>query len=77
MPGHLFIAALKNQGSLLFEFFKEDKIALENLINYYKGISNLDTTKEEAQETNNQIIKKEKINFNILYKIKRALGFNL
>ena len=77
LPSHLFIAALKNQDSLLFEFFKEDKNRLENLINYYKGLYDINTEKQDAEENNNKVINQGNTNFSLLYKIKKTLGLNL
>ncbi|MBL0359092.1 MAG: hypothetical protein IPP72_20495 [Chitinophagaceae bacterium] len=35
-PCHVFVAALKNEESLLFQCFKHDEHALANLVRYYK-----------------------------------------
>ena len=34
---HFFIAALKNETSLIFELFKEDEFSLANLVKYYNS----------------------------------------
>ena len=58
-PSHFFIAALKNDNSLLFECFKSDNDALEKLKNYYTELDknnqdlNSDKTSNEI-ENNNQ-----------------------
>ncbi len=49
-PCHFFIAALKNKNSLLFECYKHDEHALDNLITYYKTLGAFEKSKMSEEQ---------------------------
>jgi hypothetical protein len=49
-PCHFFLAALKNQESLLFECFKHDENALASLIKYYEDLGDFEKSKMSLEQ---------------------------
>ena len=75
-PFHLFIAALKNKESFLFECFQNDKEALDKLIQYYKDLGEFEKGKMTEDEVSEQFyIPKDKSRENFLIKIGKLFTF--
>lgn len=49
-PCHFFLAALKNQESLLFECFKHDENALDSLTKYYEELGDFEKSKMSPEQ---------------------------
>ncbi len=75
LPKHLFIAALKNQNSLVYECFKNDEKALEKLIAFYKIFENQNSEKSEDIQSSNKILSRQSLpKNNMLAQLKSFLG---
>ncbi len=61
-PFHFFIAALKNDKSLLSECFQQDKDALNKLMEYYKELGEYDNAKIAKSKNSNRISNKGILN---------------
>jgi len=73
-PFHLFIAALKNKESLLFECFQNDKDALEKLTQYYRNLGEFEKEKLTENEISRQYYDSERRTGNsFLNKISKLL----
>lgn len=53
-PSHFFLAALKNKESILFECFKQDENAYDNLVSYYNEFNEFEKSKMTEKEIEQQ-----------------------
>jgi BarA-like signal transduction histidine kinase len=70
LPSHLFVAALKNKDSKLFECFKKDTQIIEKLVNYYKSLNQNNSAEIKIEKAKYL----GKYNLDFLCKIKKKLG---